>query len=390
MAANLWQNADVILFQLLLWFLLAACQRGAVKSEGQECRFLQEERVADGNALAYDSITLIAMDRGAVAVWSDPTGLYARLLDRDGAPREKTKRLGARCRGGVSAAVSAKGVEVLCMQPAFEGDPGALVLLRIDRKLELEKTYVLASLGSLSEGVSAVVNDEVLWVAFYDAAPDNQVTMLAEVPLAAPEKATVQRLSRAARAAGPPWLLKMPDGLYATWSETFLEHGEPRALLMRAKVGRDPKPVAEVLPRSPRPQLFAAFGRSYLAFRDRPKGHKSTGLFAMRLGAAGQDGPKVRMGRADGDAVPSLCFCEGGLFASTPRVYAGDYFVGVHRLNEGLTPLAPEQQFYEDAHAFYQVASACVDRRPLLLVAERSEPGQANAILRAVPFTCRP
>ena len=78
-----------------------------------------------------------------------------------------------------------------------------------------------------------------------------------------------------------------------------------------------------------------------------------------------------------------------GLVAATPRTYGGDYFVGVNWLDPGLERSRGEQQFYEDSHAFTQVAVACAGAQALLLIAEFPQLQNATAALRAVPYRCR-
>ena len=56
-----------------------------------------------------------------------------------------------------------------------------------------------------------------------------------------------------------------------------------------------------------------------------------------------------------------------GVVVATPRTYGGDYFVGVNWLDDGLTRTRGEQQFYEDSHAFTQVAAVCLGAHALLL-----------------------
>ena len=104
--------------------------------------------------------------------------------------------------------------------------------------------------------------------------------------------------------------------------------------------------------------------------------------------AIASPGP-IRAARADGDATPAFDACFGGLVTSTPRTFAGDYFVGVSWLGAGPRPPTLEQQFYEDAHEFTDTAAACVGDHALLLIGERGKLSQKETMLRSATFSCR-
>jgi hypothetical protein len=97
----------------------------------------------------------------------------------------------------------------------------------------------------------------------------------------------------------------------------------------------------------------------------------------------------MRVGRADGVGRPAIAPCMEGVVVATPRTYGGDYFVGVNWLDRELTRTRGEQQFYEDSHAFTQVAAACLGDHALLLIAEFPQLHSASSALRAVPYRCR-
>jgi hypothetical protein len=137
------------------------------------------------------------------------------------------------------------------------------------------------------------------------------------------------------------------------------------------------------------PQLVVVDGRLLLGFRDRRGGAK-TGLYLARVPSFGAvRGRAVRVGRADGVSKPALLACMGGVVAATPRTYGGDYFVGINWLDRDLRRVRGEQQFYEDAHAFTQVAATCLGAHALLLIAEFPQLQRKSAGLHAVGYGCR-
>ena len=278
--------------------------------------------------------------------------------------------------------------------PRAVSESGALLWRSASLDLrKLSEPQSLTSLGSLSAGLAATLVEGELWVALLNADPDVQEVLVAHVPQRerGQETLSIKHVSRAGHAAGAPTLLARPDGgpPWVAFAEVFLERGQVQAEL-RLAVGQERADlIMPVRSRDAAPQLAWAFGRVHMVYRDRP-GDAPPGLFAVSLGSKGRpDRQAVRLARADGDASPALAQCEQALLTAIPRVYAGDYFIGVNHLDAGLERIVPEQQFYEDRHAFFQVASACVRDQALLLVAERARPGQQGAVLRTVPVTCR-
>jgi hypothetical protein len=183
--------------------------------------------------------------------------------------------------------------------------------------------------------------------------------------------------------------------VYATWAETR-ELGrsvESRVQLADLHVGGAAHPrvvtVAHSRDASPSPDLAASEAELWLAYRDRRKRSRKTGLYLERLDRAGRSlGAPVRAARADGVGRPALRRCLGGVLAATPRTFAGDYFVGVVRADPTLRTLSGEQQFYEDSHEFAQVGATCAGDHALLLMAERARLGKGRAALRSVSFSC--
>jgi hypothetical protein len=96
----------------------------------------------------------------------------------------------------------------------------------------------------------------------------------------------------------------------------------------------------------------------------------------------------VRVGRADGVGRPSLAACMGGIVTATPRSYSGDYFIGLNWLSSELRHPRREQQFYEDARAFTQAATACLGERALIALAELPQLDRPKADLHIATYAC--
>ena len=406
-----------------VWLACAACEGGGASQPG--CRFGEERVIAEGPVLELDAVALVALEVGALGLWSEPAGLFARRLDDSGAPLGAAARIGRRCAGGLSAAVAGGGVDVVCMDRGSDPSrPRAKRILprlrwhRLDRDGRLGASRPIARVGPLSQGVAIagsidaakgsgvqgavpVRSSAASWAVWQDASVAGQTAWATR--LSAEGVAPPIRLSAAGHAAGQPAVLADGRGVLAVWPETYLEAGLPRGHLVGAILAggartvrvASKRPLLRVHHDASRPQLLAAeaLGR-VLAFRDRRRKGRRTGLFLAGLpgweGVVRAVSGAKRVARADGDARPAVCECGGRLFTATPRTYAGDYFVGLNVVGEHFDRIAPEQQFYEDAHAFSQAAAACVQGRPLLLIGERARLSQGRSKLRAVPILCEP
>jgi hypothetical protein len=196
-------------------------------------------------------------------------------------------------------------------------------------------------------------------------------------------------LSDAARIASAPRLVAYRGHAVATWSERYVEGDELRSAVVRWEAAAGARVMLERANLAAMPQLVAFDHRLVLAVRDRPRDAK-TGLYLAPVERGAVRGSDlVRVGRADGIGRPALAPCMGGLVTATPRTYGGDYFIGFNWLDSKLRRSRGEQQFYEDSHAFTQVAATCFGANAVLLIAEFPQLHRETAALRAVPYTCR-
>ena len=392
-------------FLLLIAALCGACQRSAGQ---RHCRLGPEHTVALSRAKDFDGIALVesgARGQGAVALWSEPSGLYAQQLDPFGAALGARVRLGARCDGGLDALARPgpePGFDVACLLQPVRGkhdEPGGVLWLAISPQLNPTRRALLGSAGPLSEGVALARTQQGLELVWHDGAADSQRVwwLVPAVPGAVP-----QTISEAGRVASAPSLARGPDGHgLASWAETWVdgERLHSRIVAWSHRGGR--RTLHQVGNYAAMPKLVALSGAApalrggaasdagglVLAFRDHREGEK-TGLYVAPLGANGLQSTPVRVGRADGTGRPALTPCMGGLVSATPRTYGGDYFIGINWLDAQLARSRGEQQFYEDSHAFTHVAASCQGNHALLFIAEFPQLTRPNAALRAVSYTC--
>jgi hypothetical protein len=359
----------------------------------RSCRFGVDHVLHESDSAELDDLLLLGRKETALAIFSDASGLYGRELDAEGLPRARATRLGERCDAGLAAAGGNGRVWLACARrgSGAEGEPGAVILFELqDAHAPIERAR-FGPVGSQSHGVSLLVQRGAVGVAWQDAAMGG-----ARIWYASSVRGEPVLLSDPTWYASAPGLHAQGDRVLALFAES---QEKARAFESRVRLLEDPgaqppaaaRTVAQTQDGTPSPDLVASQDGLWLAFRDRRKGRKKSGLYLSRLTAQGrQVGAAVRVGRADGVGRPLLRACLGGLVAATPRTFAGDYFVGVVHVDPRASQPSLEQQFYEDSHEFAQVAASCLEARMLLLIAERSQPGSGRrAALRSVGFTCR-
>jgi len=357
----------------------------ACDGSGRDCRFGSDHAVYRSASAELDDVALVTQRGAPLALFSDASGLYARELTEHGLPRARINRLAERCDAGLAAAVSGESVWLACSRRAAASDAhGEVVLYELGAALQERGRF--APVGPQSHGVSVVAHAGALSVAWQDAAVGG-----ARIWYASSARPEPVPLSDPAWFASAPGLFSTQGRLLALYAESQ-ERGrsfDSRLRLLDGVGTRTPHTVAQANDGAPSPDLVAAPDGLWLAFRDRRKGRRKTGLYLSRLTTQGrQVGGAVRVGRADGVGRPRLYSCLGGLVAATPRTFAGDYFVGVVHVDRALGQPSLEQQFYEDSREFAQVAAGCLGARMLLLIAERGRPEGGRAALRSVGFSC--
>jgi len=360
------------------------------EGSGKRCRFGSDHAVFRSEGGLFDDVALVQSAEGPLAIFSDTTGVYTRALDEFGLPRRRAQRVGERCDAGLDAAVSGKDLWIACARRAGpEVGPGSVsVYLAADGQGALTERQHFGPVGAESHGVALAVHAGRARVAWQDAALGGAQLRYAETG-----SVLTYMFSDGDWFASTPRLSALDSKLIALWDESQQrgEDYESRIRMLdlsghsRSGTGTT---VMEAHDASPGPAMVIdPKGGSWLAFRDRRKGRRKTGLYLSRL-SGDQASEVVRVGRADGVGRPTLTACLSGLVAATPRTFAGDYFVGVVQVDPDLQAFSLEQQFYEDSHEFSQVAASCLDQRLLLLIAERGRLGGGRAALRSVGFSC--
>jgi hypothetical protein len=381
-------------FGLGLWLALAvscAASTGCRRTAGQRhCRLGPEHTVALSAAKDFDGIAVVASGQGAVALWSEPSGLYGQRLDALGSKQGARVRLGARCDGGLDALARSGqdgGLDVACLVRPLRGkhdEPGGVLWLGLSRQLNGDRRELLGSAGALSEGVALARGAAGLELVWHDGAADSQrVWWLALGRPGAPVQ-----LSEPGRVTAAPSLAAGPDGrCVATWAESWVDGETLHSRIVAWTRADGTRTLHQVGNYAAMPKLVPVGGRLVLAFRDHREGER-TGLYVAPVAQRGLLTKPLRVGRADGTGRPALTPCMDGLVSATPRTYGGDYFIGINWLDRELTRSRGEQQFYEDSHAFTHVAASCQGPHALLFIAEFPQLTRETAALRAVSYSC--
>jgi len=356
----------------------------------RSCRLGDEHVVQLTKAKEIDGIAVVALGASSFAFWSEPEGALGRVLDDEGKPAGPVIRLGPRCGGGLAAAADpARGALVLaCSTHSDGGSAGSVRVLRLDRALRVQSVRDLAPIGAQSEGLGVVSVAGRMHVVWHDGSAESQRVWWATLDANDHVVDAPRALSDPARIASTPSIAAQHARSVATWSERFMEADTLRTTVVRWDTSTGVRTLLAQANVSAMPQLVTLDGRLVLAVRDRPRDAK-IGLYISfvderPLGAEAL----VRVGRADGVGRPALEPCMGGLVSATPRTYGGDYFIGFNWLDLELRRARGEQQFYEDSHAFTQVAATCVGTHAVLLIAEFPQLLRETAALRAVPYRC--
>jgi hypothetical protein len=366
--------------------VLSACSGG---SGPEHCELGNEQSVARVVAKDFDAIELVRTDAGPLAIWSEPSGTFVRALHADGRPRAGTVRVGPRCEGGLAAAGDGSELELACLAHAATaktGDEGGLFVQRLSRELRVTRRQVLGRAGPLSEGVTLVRAARGFEVAWQDASSEAHRIVWAKTE----DPDSAREVSQPGRMAFSPSLSERGGATVLAWAENWVERDRLESRIALYDHRATPRTALRIAHSAASPRLVNTKQGLVLAYRDRLRESDKPGLHVVRLGAGGEalESP-LRVGRADGVGRPALCACMGGIVTATPRTYGGDYFVGINWLTPELERLRGEQQFYEDSHAFTQVAAVCLGSHALLLVAEFPQLQRETTALRAVPYRCR-
>ncbi len=371
---------------------LALCGCGEESAE-VGCAFAEARLIARAEGSAFDGVELIATDDGALLVWSDRSGLWARELDAGGAPRGEARRLGTRCPGGVAATLDGGATLVACGRPVDRdrGRDGAIVLLRIEDGA-VQAAGRVEPVGAESYGVEVLRHGERTLVGYRDADVFVARARLAEVT---GERAEARALSSEGTLASAPSLAVHDGALIAAWTESWFDpSGRPAGHLFTMREGDPPRPSLDVGDVDVRVRLATDARGPMVALRDRRPRGADPRAFAGRLDDRLRlTLPALRSpGRADdADGRPMLVPCGDHVFSVATRTSSRQVtMVSIRRLDAELRSVEPEHQIYEYHARFVRAVGACVDDRLLVAVGERQTEVSPVPRLHTYALRCGP
>ncbi len=369
--------------------LSGACEQRRATS----CRFGAEHALFRSSGSAFDGMALVPRAHGAVAFFSEVTGVFAQALDEQARPSGAALHLAASCDGGLDALADAEGFVLACLRPAHEPSGAAAApavsVYHLDAALQLRSSEQFGQARRLSHGVALAQDATGLHCAWQDAAVGDARVWHAALGAGEP---ALRVVSDSQRLAGAPTLCTHHGAVFGAWAELEPEALTPRGRVVLRNLHTHAAPQTLVTTReaAASPSVVSLGEGLVVAFRDHRARSRKTGLYLLRVDAQLQPiGRPVRVARADGVAQPAVRVCAGSIVAATPRSFAGDYFVGVVQVAAALDRMSGEQQFYEDSHEFAQAAAACSGPFATLLIGERGRLGHSGAAVRAVPLACR-
>jgi hypothetical protein len=347
------------------------------------CSLGEATLVVKAEVARYDDIATVLTKDGVHAIWSNRLGLFAKPLHAKAARAVQLAE--APCSGGV-AALAQPELLVACARPSGDGpEGGALWLYRaVDRE---QPGRPLAKLGRDAHGVAMAADSSRAYVAYADGEVGGPRVLL--LPLS--EGATPTPLSLPAQNAREPALIIVAGVPIVVFATSDLGPAGPRHRLLISRAGNLGSALLEVQTESPLPALAVDGDSIVMAFRDRPRPKARSELYVARLDAKTlrlAQKPRA-IGRANGQAGPSLALCKNTRVVALPIDHAGELFIAFNPLSLNLATPEANHQYYENEHEFVQSETICLNGYPLTLIAERTEANRPQARLLAAEFRCQ-
>lgn len=362
------------------------------------CGFEDQSLIARAEGSQFDDVAIVARGRGAVVLWSDRSGLYARDVRANGEPRGDARRVFASCPGGIDAAIGGDGVLlVACARPADRdrGREGEISILRVRGA----RSRVIARggpVGSESFGVSLAASGEHIAVGWRNA---DVFTARAHFGFVRGGELEASVVSDDRRLASAPSVMLRRERVTYAYTESWMERdGLPagRLFVKSFTIGQQSAypldGAIDVGDIDGRVRVSADERGTIVAFRDRRPRGRALRAFAGRIGGDLRL-PLERLRsplRADAEhARPQIVPCGDHLIALSTRDTSREVtMVTLRRLDAELRSVGPEHQIYEYHARFPHALAACVNDRLMILVGERQSEVEPSPRLRTFTMRC--
>lgn len=350
------------------------------------CKLGTASEIARADAVRFDAVALVSVAKGALSVWSELSGTYARPLDGQGIPRAESVRIGDRCAGGIALTDANEGAWLACSRPDANEENSVLVLIELSSVGQPISERTLGKVGRDGMGVAIARDTNRILLAYHDGSVQAYAARLVIVD---GDTHTSKLLSDLSFAAGAPSIAARDGHWLAAFSETSISS---EGTATRIVVIGDEQPARSVRSAGitdPTPTLLWHDTGPWLAFRDRSPKNPKPELYTAKLSRKlSFDHPPYQVGRANSDGAPSVVVCANLRVALLPREYASERYIGVHGLDARLENLGAGHQYYTNSRDFVLAAGACLGQRALLVTAERKAPADPGASIMALPFAC--
>ena len=366
---------------------ISGCGDDPVRIVGGACAFGDEHRIAIPEGPVVHDVALASDGTRAWAVWSDPSGAFAREIDGTGVPIAAPVRLGAPCDAGVAAATLAGAPWIACGRRGDDArsDEGGVQVLELrDGRVSARASF--GPVGPDGEGVALDVAGTPR-VGWQEARGAISAAWVAELR----EGARPERISPPRFRASRPALATRADGTpLVAWSETWLDaRGDVEGRIELRAGTAAARAVADLAFDDPHPTLRGSGDDLVLAFRDRrPARSRPRVQIARVTGEPGLDRiESASHANAIGDA-PAIP-CGDHVYVVAPRTHSRtERLVSVRRYTRALEPAGPEQQIYEHGSAFEHGDAQCVGGHLLIVIGGRPSPVHEHGTIRAVQVSC--
>ncbi len=326
------------------------------------------------------------------ALWSEPTGAYARRGDLHGRPLGAARRLGAACAGGIAAAIYQSDLLIACLRPGDRdrGRQGALTVYRLGESMAT--LGGVGPIGAESRDPSVAVDRSRAVIGWRNA--DVFVARARLVEISQGSLGEPSWLSTEENLSSAPSLTFHRGRLIHAWTESWVHNGSPVGQLLIRREGLPPRPSLTVHDIDVHTFLTADASGPMVAVRDtRPRGARHRSFIGRLDDQFALDEEDLESpGRADAaDGHPMLVPCAGHVFSVATRRSSREVtMVTIRRLNAALEPVEGEHQIYEYHARFVQAVGVCVQERVLLLVGERQTEIQPHPRLTTYELVCGP
>lgn len=382
--------------RIIACFALLGCDG----TRQRECDFVAGDVIATTGPEGFSALTLDRNEDGVDVYYSSAEGLQRlQLRTTQGADEDRVSsrlRLGAPC-DTLSLARRDAAVFVACARRPSDAKDAAGTM-HVYRVVGGSHASVLLPwpVGRDHRGLSlAVINDE-LELVFHDGRIGEWKVWHAAICIdwasATVCNQEARLLSAASLLAGAPSLSEVAGERFVSWTESTLSPGDTfvgSVIVSRSPsegpIGA-PRRMAEVIYDRSLPFVAPGAEHPVLLFRDSRRPHRRAHVFAQELR---EGSAAVRVGRSNDQRAARAFPCGDSLAVITPRSYSrNDTLIGIDLLDEELEGRVAEQQVYEWAARFVDVAGVCRDDVVWLAVAEENKLDGSEASLHVTALAC--